>query len=64
MDTPRTHYCRGGEHCREPDHLCRVVARQGDSDKVRRLIRDARFICRTCGRTARSSEHLCKPATL
>ncbi len=64
MEMERVHCCRGGEHCRETDHLWRIVSRHGDSEKLRRLVRESRFVCRTCGRTARSSDNLCKPANL
>lgn len=64
MEPERVHYCRGGEHCVERAHLCRVASRQGDSEKLRRLVRGARFVCRTCGRAARSADSLCKPASL
>lgn len=64
MEAERVHYCRGGEHCRESDHLCRIVSRHGDSDKLRRLVRESRYVCRTCGRTARSGDNLCKPVGL
>ncbi|MDW7711933.1 MAG: hypothetical protein SCH98_15820 [Deferrisomatales bacterium] len=57
-------YCRGGEHCQEVYHLCRVVKKGGTPEKVRRLVGEPRYLCRTCGRTAQQSENLCKPSAL
>jgi hypothetical protein len=58
------HYCRGGEHCREVHHLCRVVRKGHPPERIRRLVGEPRYICRSCGRTAERIENLCKPAAL
>jgi len=52
--------CKGGEDCRDENHLCRVVGRK-DPDEIRTLIRDAKYFCRKCGRSAREASNLCKP---
>ena len=64
MSQETTHYCRGGEHCTEIHHLCRMVKKGSEPDRLRRLVRDARYMCKKCGRAAQRDEHLCKPSAL
>jgi transposase-like protein len=35
-----------------------------DLDKIRPLVRDAKFICKSCGRVAADKGHLCQPVKL
>jgi hypothetical protein len=58
-DTP----CRGGDDCRDEDHLCRVAKRM-DEKLIRELVRDSRFFCRKCGRAAHDEVNLCKPVKI
>ncbi len=55
--------CKGGDDCRNDDHLCRIEKR-GDMELLRRLGNDARFSCRKCGRSAHEEKNLCKSARL
>jgi len=64
MSHEAMHYCRGGTDCRETHHHCRMVTRRGDPEKLRPLVKDAKYFCKKCGRTAHKNENLCKPATL
>ncbi|MBN2106098.1 MAG: hypothetical protein JW832_01625 [Deltaproteobacteria bacterium] len=32
--------------------------------EYKKLVRDARFVCKKCGRAAKDAERLCKPAPL
>ena len=57
-------YCQGANHCADSTHLCRIVARSKDMDKVRKLVKDASYICRKCGRVARNNLNLCKPSKI
>ncbi len=52
--------CRGGENCYNDEHLCKVAGKK-EFDRLRELVRDARFFCRKCGRAAHSDLNLCKP---
>lgn len=52
--------CKGGEDCVEEAHLCKI-AKRGDIERMRELVRGARYFCRKCGRATRDAEHLCKP---
>jgi hypothetical protein len=54
--------CRDSENCRDR-HLCKL-AKRGDLEKVRKLVKDAAFICQKCGRAARDKENLCAPSPL
>lgn len=55
--------CKGGEDCHEEGHLCKIAARK-DLEQVRALIRDAKYFCRKCGRSARDASNLCKPTDI
>ena len=35
-----------------------------DVEKLKPLVRDAQYICESCGRVAASAENLCKPVPL
>ncbi len=55
--------CKGGDECYEEEHLCKI-SKRGDLDQIRDVIRDARFFCRRCGRSAHEAYNLCKPMDL
>ena len=55
--------CKGGEDCDSADHLCKVAGKK-DLELIRDLVRDARYFCRKCARSAHSDEHLCKPVEI
>lgn len=55
--------CRGGEDCNDNHHMCRIAGRR-DFEIVRDLVRDPRYVCRKCARTAHKDGNLCKPAEL
>ena len=46
--------------------LCAMTCCAGriDLKKLKPLVRDAKFICKECGRAAASAESLCSPKTL
>ena len=58
------HYCRGGEHCQENHHLCRLVPRRDDPERIRPLLQDPQYFCKVCGRSANQNSSLCKPVAL
>ena len=35
-----------------------------DLEKIKRLVRDAQYICKACGRVAADAKNLCEPAPL
>jgi hypothetical protein len=55
-DTP----CKGGDDCTSEKHLCKV-AKRADKEMISQLTRDARYVCRKCGREAHDEANLCKP---
>ena len=59
----RDNPCRGGEDCVSEEHLCRLAKRE-DEELIRRIVRDARYVCRKCGRSAHDEAHLCKPVKI
>jgi hypothetical protein len=52
-----SHHCHEGHE----KHICQI---KDDLDKVRKLVKDPLFICKNCGRAAKSEENLCKPTKL
>ncbi|NJD55103.1 MAG: hypothetical protein FIA94_01715 [Nitrospirae bacterium] len=63
MGKERDQPCKGGDDCTSDAHLCKI-ARQGDMDLIRQLVREPRFFCRKCGRAAREEVNLCRPAKI
>ena len=41
-------------------HIC-ALAGQKKWDEVKKLVQNARYICKNCGRAAASGDNLCKP---
>ena len=54
--------CRDSENCKER-HLCKLVKRE-EFEKVRKLVKEAAYICMKCGRAARDKDNLCSPSPL
>lgn len=55
--------CKGGENCHDKNHLCKVAAKK-DIDRIRKIVKDAKYFCKKCGRAAHLEEHLCKPSKI
>lgn len=53
--------CREDDH---RDHLCQLVALETPVQELKPLIRNAKFICRFCGRAAAEANRLCRPEPL
>jgi predicted amidophosphoribosyltransferase len=46
-------------------HLCKmVVGDQVDIEDLKPLVRNAKYICSSCGRAAAKAENLCAPVPL
>ncbi|WP_455277682.1 hypothetical protein [[Eubacterium] cellulosolvens] len=45
-------------------HLCKIWSDTYNVDEVIPLVKDAKFICKVCGRAAANQENLCDPAPL
>ena len=56
----------GSHKCREnhEKHICQIKDIKEDLDMVKDLVRDPLFICKRCGRAAKSEDNLCKPSKL
>ena len=63
MSKKSTHQCKGGENCHEENHLCKISARK-DLDRVKKLVKDAAYFCKHCGRAAHDPENLCDPSKI
>lgn len=54
-------------HAMHDEHLCYLV-NMGFIDinfeAYKELVKDAKFVCKKCGRSAESEENICKPAKL
>lgn len=53
--------CKGGEECQSRLHLCKMIERKVDPERIQAVVRDSLYFCRKCGRTAFSAQNLCKP---
>jgi hypothetical protein len=54
-------------HAMHDDHLCYLVNMgylSNSLEDYKKLVKDAKFVCKTCGRTADSKENLCRPVKL
>ena len=45
-------------------HMCQRVARKEAMDQLKPLVKNAKFICRGCGRVANEAKWLCDPEGL
>jgi len=63
MSEGSVHKCHSAQQHHEENHLCRVVVRQ-DMDRVRKIVKDATYFCKNCGRAANAEDNLCKPAKI
>lgn len=63
MSQKNVHRCRGGENCHDENHLCRIIIRK-DLERTRKLVKDARFFCKNCGRAAHEQDNLCNPSSI
>lgn len=50
-------------NCREghDKHICQM---KDDLEKVKKLVKDAEYVCKNCGRAAKLEENLCSPTKL
>lgn len=46
------------------EHMCELADSKSGFKKMRKAARDARYICRSCGRSAADEERLCSPEPL
>ena len=56
-------HCDLSHERHEKDHLCRIILRK-DLGRIRELVKDAQFFCKSCGRAAHSGESLCNPSKI
>jgi len=54
--------CKESKDCHD-QHLCKLVKRD-DLEQVRKLVKDAVFFCKKCGRAAREKDNLCDPSRI
>ncbi len=54
-------------HPMHDEHLCYLVNMgyiESNFEDYKERVKDARYVCKNCGRTADSAEYLCKPNKL
>ena len=51
-------------HLGHSKHLCDMAKKGADLQTVKNLVKDAKFICKKCGRAAAKEENLCEPVPL
>jgi len=57
------HKCKDGDDSHEKNHMCKIVIRK-EFDRVREIVKDARYYCKNCGRAAHEEANLCKPSRI
>ena len=61
----RVAYYPPAPHIGHKNHLCDITLRgQVALEQVKDLVRDSKFICKKCGRSAANEENLCDPEPL
>jgi len=63
MSHHTSHKCHGSEQHHEENHLCRISAKH-DLERVKRIVKDAQYFCKSCGRAAHDKDHLCDPSKI
>ena len=65
LDLPTALGYRQNPHIGHKHHLC-AMAESGEVtvEQMKELIRDAKFMCKICGRSAANSDNLCEPEPL
>jgi hypothetical protein len=51
-------------HAMHDEHLCYLVNMgyvESSLGDYKKLVKDAEFVCKNCGRTANAAENLCRP---
>lgn len=54
------------EGCSDPrhkDHMCQIVY-NGDFERAAKLAEGAEYMCKQCGRSAKSKDNLCAPTKM
>jgi hypothetical protein len=54
-------------HAMHDEHLCYLVNMgylESSLEDYKKLVKDAKFVCKNCGRTADSEEYVCQPAKI
>ena len=51
-------------HPGHENHLCKMVEEKVPIEKIKPLVKDAKYICKGCMRTAAKAENLCAPEKL
>ena len=63
MSHHTVHHCHGEDKNHEENHLCRIASRQ-DLERVKKIVKDAKYFCKNCGRAANAEAHLCNPSKI
>ena len=45
-------------------HLCELIAKKTPVEELKKLVRNAQFICQKCGRAAAKETNLCAPTRI
>ena len=63
MSENLVHQCKNGQQCHDENHMCRLIIKK-DFDRLKKIAKDAKYICLNCGRAASQKENLCNPSSL
>ena len=51
-------------HLGHSHHLCDMARKGADFETYKNLVKNAKFICKKCGRAAAKEDNLCEPVPL
>lgn len=63
MSIKYVHTCKNTSQCHAKNHMCQIIL-QRDLDRVKKLIKDPKYFCKNCGRSAHEKINLCNPAKI
>ena len=63
MSVNYTRQCKGTHDNHEENHICQIVSRR-DLGRVKELVKDSKFFCKNCGRTAHNADNLCNSSKI
>lgn len=63
MSFKYVHSCKGSSACHVKNHICQIIIER-DLERIKKLVKDARYFCKNCGRAAHDKENLCNPSKI
>ena len=55
--------CKDENKYHVKNHLCQIIVDR-DLDRIKKLVKDAKYYCKNCGRAAHNKGNLCHPSKI